>query len=74
MGAIRWRAMVIFEWIAYVEHEERPDSTTRLWTGLWGESGQCVEIMMKGVTAILALGDIKGVCGWPWLMLGTLGT
>jgi hypothetical protein len=26
-------------------------------------SGQCAEIRMKGVTAILALGAIKGVCG-----------
>jgi hypothetical protein len=38
------------------------------------KSGQCTEIRMKGVMAILALGSTKGVCGWPWLMLGTLGT
>jgi hypothetical protein len=38
------------------------------------EFGQCVEIKMKGVTAILALRAIKGVCGQPWHMLGTLET
>jgi hypothetical protein len=38
------------------------------------ESGQCVEIRMKGVMAILALGAIKEVCGRPWHMLSTLGT
>jgi hypothetical protein len=38
------------------------------------ESGQCAEIRIKEVTAILALGAIKGVCGQPWHMFGTLGT
>jgi hypothetical protein len=38
------------------------------------ESSQCAEIRMKGVTAILALGAIKGVCGQPWHRLGTIGT
>ena len=31
-------------------------------------------LLSEGVTAILALGAIKEVCGRPWLMLGTLGT
>jgi hypothetical protein len=38
------------------------------------EFGQYAEIRMKGVTAILALRAIKGVCGQSWHMLGTLGT
>ena len=70
-GASRWRATAIFERLVHVAHEERPDSTIGLWTGLWDESGQCVEIRMKGVTAILAIRAIKGVCGQPWMMLRT---
>ena len=57
-------------------------SVTRLWTGLYtcasghysSESGQCEKCPVNRVTAILALGAIKGVCGRPWHMLGTLGT
>jgi hypothetical protein len=41
---------------------------------LVSESGQCVEIRMKGVVAIFALGAINGVCSRPWHMLTTLGT
>jgi hypothetical protein len=52
----------------------RVQRVTGLWTKLWGESGQCAEIRMKGVTTILALGAIKGVCGRPWHMLSTLRT
>ena len=69
-GGSHWRAMVIFERLAHVAHEERQNSVARL----WGESGQFVEIRMKGVMAILALGATKGVCGRPWHMLGSLGT
>jgi hypothetical protein len=29
------------------------------------KSGQCAEIRMKGVTTILALRSIQGVCGYP---------
>jgi hypothetical protein len=36
---------------------------TGLWTELTSEFGQCAGFNMKGLTAILALGDIKGVCG-----------
>jgi hypothetical protein len=49
-------------------------SVTGLWTGLWGESGQCAETRIKGVMAILSLGAIKGECGRPWHMVGTLRT
>jgi hypothetical protein len=48
-------------------------SVTRLWTGLYGESGQCAEISMMGVTAILALGAIKGplvLSVYAWGVLG----
>ena len=77
-GASHWRATIIFEWLVHVAHEEQPDSRpdSRPDSGVSpvSESGQCVEIKMKGVTAILALGAIKGVCSQPWHMLSTLGT
>ena len=66
--------MVIFEGLVHVAHEERPDSGPDPRVSPVSGSGQCVEIRMKGVTAILALGAIKGVCGQPWQLLGTLGT
>jgi hypothetical protein len=66
-GDTSWRATVIFERLVHVAHEERLDSVTC-------ESGQCEKCPMKGVTAILSLRAIKGVCGWPWHMLGTLET
>jgi len=46
-GASRWRATVIFERLVHVVHEERSDSMTRLWTGLWGESGQRVRSVRR---------------------------
>jgi hypothetical protein len=49
-------------------------SVTRLWNGIWGESGQCAKIRMKAVTGILALGAIKRGCGRPWHMVGSLRT
>jgi hypothetical protein len=47
-----------------------PDSTV----SPVSKSGQYAENAVNRVTAILALGAMKGVCGWPWHMLGTLGT
>ena len=57
-----------------MEHEERPDSTTYVFGHYNSESSQYKKCTVKGVTAILALGAINGVCGQPWQMLSTLGT
>ena len=73
-GASRWRATIIFEWLVHMAHKERPDFGPNSRVSSVSESGQCAEIRMKGVTTILALRAIKGVCGWPWHKLGTLGT
>ena len=82
VGASHWRAMVIFERLVHMAHEERldsrldsgPDSGSGSGVSPVSESGQCAEIRMKVVTAILALRAIKRVCGYPWHMLSTLGT
>ena len=64
-GASHWQAMVFFKWLGHVTHEEQPDSATYASGHFSCESGQCEKCPVKGVMAVLALGAIKGVCGWP---------
>ena len=74
VGASRWLAMVFFERLVHVVHKEQPDSTICASGHCSSKSGQYEKCPVKGVTAILALGAINGVCVQPWQMLGTLGT
>jgi hypothetical protein len=66
-GASRWRAMVIFEQLVHVAHEERPDSATCA----FGHHDLRVRSVRKvpsgGVTALLALGAINRSGGRPWV-------
>jgi hypothetical protein len=73
-AASHWRAMVIFERLLHMAHEERPDSVTCVFGHCDLRVLSVRKVPSEGVMAILALRAIKGVCGQPWHMLRTLGT
>ena len=60
--------MVFFERLVHVVHKEQPDSTICASGHCSSKSGQYEKCPVKGVTAILALGAINGVCVQPWQM------